>query len=74
MHIVNSIGDKISTASAQAILNNMSAQDMISEYDRVLISSAISDKAYAAVSQEYRDVIRAAVMKNMLITIVILQN
>ena len=74
MHIVNSIGDRISTASAQAILNNMSAQNMISEYDRVMISSALSDNAYAAVPHEYRDILRAAVMKNMLITLVILQN
>ena len=74
MHIVNSISDRISTASAQAILNNMSAQNMISEYDRVMISSALSDNAYAAVPHEYRDILRAAVMKNMLITLVILQN
>ncbi len=74
MHIVNSIGDRMSAASAQAILGNMAAQGMIAEYDRVLISSALSDKAYAAVPPEQRDLLRAAVMKNMLITLVILQN
>ena len=74
MHIVNSIGDRISSATAQAILGNMSAQGLISEYDRVLISSAISDNVYSNVPQEQRDILRAAIMKNMLITLVILQN
>ena len=74
MHIVNSVGEKISSSTAQTILGNMSAQNMISEYDRVLMASALSDKAYANVPQEQRDTLRAAIMKNMLITLVILQN
>jgi len=74
MHIVNSIGSRISSASAAAILSNMSDRDMISEYERILISSALSDKAYSSISQESRDILRAAIMKNMLITLVILEN
>ena len=74
MHIVNSIGESISTSSAATILSNMSDRGMISEYERILISSALSDKAYCSVPQEYRNSIRAAVMKNMLITLVILEN
>ena len=74
MHIVNSIGSRISSASAETILSNMSAGDMISEYERVLISSALSDKAYSSVPQESRDILRAAIMKNMLITLVIINN
>ena len=74
MHIVNSIGERISSAAAQAILGNMSAQGLISEYDRVLISSALSDNVYSNVPQEQRDFLRASIMKNMLITLVILQN
>jgi len=74
MHIVNSIGSRISSASAAAILSNMSDRDMISEYERILISSALSDKAYSSIPQESRDILRAAIMKNMLITLVILEN
>ena len=74
MHIVNSIGSRISSASAAAILSNMSDRNMISEYERILISSALSDKAYSSIPQESRDILRAAIMKNMLITLVILEN
>lgn len=74
MHIVNSIGESISTSSAETILSNMSYRGMISEYERMLLSSALSDKAYSSVPQEYRSSLRASVMKNMLITLVILEN
>ena len=74
MHIVNSIGDRISSSSAYTILSNMSDRGMITEYVRILISSALSDKAYSSITQEKRDILRAAIMKNMLITLVVLEN
>ena len=74
MHIVNSIGDKISSASSAAILGNLFEQDMISEYDYAMISAALSDNAYAAVQQELRDTLRASVMKNLLITHIMLSD
>ncbi len=70
MHVVNSLGNSVSALSANTILSNMAAQNMISEYDKLLILSALSDKAYTAVPQEVRDTLRASVMKNMLITLV----
>lgn len=73
MHIVNSIGDRISASSAATILDNMTRQDIIDSYEKMLIMSALSDKAYRSVPQDMRDVLRAAVMKNMLATIVVLQ-
>lgn len=74
MHIVNSIGNKISSASAHAILNNMTQQNMISHNEYVLILSALSDKAYSCIQQEKRDLLRASILKNMLITLIILDN
>ena len=74
MHIVNSIGDSVSSSAAYTILSNMSDRGMISEYERILMLSALSDKAYGTVPQEKRDALRASVMKNMLITLVVLEN
>ena len=74
MHIVNSIGDSISSSEAYTILSNMSDRGMISEYERLLMLSALSDKAYGTVPQENRDMLRASIMKNMLITLVVLEN
>ena len=55
------------------ILDNMAEGKLIDSYEKMLMLSALSDKAYRCVSQEMRDELRAAVMKNMLATIVVLQ-
>ncbi len=73
MHIVNSIGNSISAASAGAILGNLAERNMISEYDYAMITSALSDKAYSCVPQDIRDTLRAAILKNMLITHVMMK-
>ncbi len=73
MHIVNSIGCSIPYSAADIILHNMTEHGMISEYDHALISAAISDKAYVNIPQELRDTLRASVLKNMLVTIVVSQ-
>ncbi len=73
MHIVNSIGDGISSAATAAILGNLVERNMISEYDYAMITSALSDKAYACIPQETRDTLRAAILKNMLITHVMMK-
>ena len=72
MHIVNSIGESISLSTADTILSNMTEQDMITRYDYALIMSALSDKAYTCVPQDKRDRLRAMLMKNMLITVILL--
>ena len=73
MHIVNSVGDSVSAAAAGAILGNLVEREMISEYDYAMIAAALSDKAYACIPQENRDQLRAAILKNMLITHVMLR-
>ena len=73
MHIVNSVGDSISALSAGAILGNLVERNMIDEYDYAMITSALSDKAYCCIPQESRDTLRAAKLKNMLITHVMMK-
>ena len=64
---------EISAASAGAILGNLVERGMIDEYDYAMIASALSDKAYSAIPQEYRDPLRAAILKNMLVTHVMMK-
>lgn len=71
MHIVGSIGDSIPAAAAGAILKNMLQQDMLSTCEYSLISAALSDKAYAAVPAELRDSLRASLMKNLLVAVLV---
>ena len=72
MHVVNTIGDSISAASAATILENMAERGMLDRREKVLILSALSDQAYKDVPQGVRDALRASVMKNMLATVVVL--
>lgn len=74
MHIINSIGDKLSAASAAVMLQNMQDSGIISQYDATLIGSAVSDKAYSDILPQQRDGLRASIFKNMLITHTIINN
>lgn len=68
MHIVNSIGDKLSSSSAAIMLRNMKDSGIISAYDSALMSAALSDKAYGDIPPQKRDSLRASIFKNLLIT------
>lgn len=68
MHIVNSIGDKLSSSSAAIMLMNMKDSGIISAYDSALMSAALSDKAYGDTPPQKRDSLRASIFKNLLIT------
>ena len=74
MHVVNSIGDRISEATAATILENMAATRLIDGCEKALVASALSDMAYRSIPQEMRDTLRASIMKNMLAAIVVLQS
>lgn len=68
MHIINAIGMQLDSVTARAMLSNMQQQNMISQENARLMSSALSDKAYRSVPPEFRDYLRASLLKNMLLT------
>ena len=69
MHVINSIGDILTQTDARIILENLHANGIIGEKTSRLIYSALTDKAYADVPKEYRDRLRASVMKNLLLEV-----
>lgn len=69
MHIINSIGKRLDSASSEIMLANMLSREIISENTAALMASAVSERAYFDVPQQYRDLLRAAVFKNMLLTL-----
>lgn len=69
MHIVNSIGRTIDNSSAEIMINNMLLQSIINEETAKLMLAALSERCFADVPQSYRDYLRAAIFKNMLLTI-----
>lgn len=74
MHIVNSVGSKLSASAASIMLSNMEQSSIISHHDAVMIASAVSDKSYGDIPPAYRDFIRASIFKNMLITQMVLDD
>ncbi|MBQ0098576.1 MAG: CtsR family transcriptional regulator [Oscillospiraceae bacterium] len=70
MHIVNSIGNSLDSASANIMISNMLSRSIIDENTAYLMATATSDSVYREVPYQYRDALRASIFKNMLLTII----
>ena len=68
MHIVNSVGDSLDAATARAMTGNLLQSGMLDNSSAALIRAACSEQPLAAVPKELRDVVRAAIYKNMLLS------
>ena len=63
MHIITSIGDKLSQHACEVFIQNFIDYDVVNEQEAGLMKAAISDKALVSVSPEIRDETRAAILK-----------
>jgi len=70
MHIVNAIGQTLDKATAEVMLNNMLDRGVIDARSARLMAAAMGERSYASVPQQHRDAVRAAVFKNMLLTLI----
>lgn len=68
MHIINSVGSRLNPIDARIIIENCRESNLISEDAAVLIGAAVSNNAMMSVPQEYREYLRASLIKQMLIT------
>ena len=69
MHIINSIGDKITAKEVKKYVKNFLDYDIIDEKEARLIKGATSDKVLT-LPKETKDEIRTKIFKNMLINLV----
>ena len=69
MHIITSIGDKITAKEIDIFVNNFLDNNIINEKESKLIKSATTAKVLA-IEPELKDKMRARIFKNMLITLV----
>ena len=67
MHIVNSVGNNLDKAAAEAMLNNMLSTQMLELNIAKVIAAALSDSSLKSVEQDKRDALRADLFKNMLL-------
>lgn len=66
--VLSSVGQRIDEATVKSYLVNLIYHGLLGERDAELILSATSDSVLRVLPYEYRDGIRAAIFKNMLLT------
>jgi transcriptional regulator CtsR len=71
MHIVSSMGDSISQQSAEVFVNNFVDYEAISPREALLLKAATSDKVLGSIGMPDRDIIRATMLKNMLMSLMV---
>ena len=69
MHIINSVGNSLDKATAEAMINNMLQRQMIEIKCAKIIASALTDRTLSRIEQDKRDYVRADLFKNMLLTL-----
>ncbi len=69
MHIINSIGSNLDKATAEIMLNNMIQRNILELRAAKIIAAALSDRTLSHIEQDKRDLIRADLFKNMLLTL-----
>lgn len=71
MHIVTSMGNSISQQCAEVFINNFIDYEVISEREGYILKAATSDKALMGIPLTDRDMVRASILKNMLISLLV---
>ena len=69
MHIVNAIGDTLDEKTCRSYLINLVYGELLSKRDAQLILAAAGDQSLKLIEQPLRDRVRAAVVKQMLLTL-----
>ncbi|MCD7793126.1 MAG: CtsR family transcriptional regulator [Oscillospiraceae bacterium] len=67
MHMVNSVGDRLSLNTAAAFVSNLLDAGIIDKPTARLMLSAVSANALRPVEPEGRDAVRASIFKQMLV-------
>lgn len=67
MHIINSIGDTIDAMSTRIVIENCLESGLVSKQTAKLMASAVSGSVMQAVPPQLRDMLRAAILKQMLL-------
>lgn len=67
MHVINNIGDNLDYKTCEAHIYNLSYQNTISSHDARLICAAVSENSLKLVQPEFRNIVRAAIFKQLLL-------
>jgi len=70
MHVVNSVGNSLDRMTAEVMIKNLLALGAVEENTARLLAAALSDRALAPVEPRGRDILRASIFKNMVLTLI----
>ncbi len=68
MHLMESVGDSIDAGAAASLIQELLTRGMIDLPTAKLIIAATAERPYQALPAEQRDALRAAILKNILLT------
>jgi transcriptional regulator of stress and heat shock response len=71
MHIIMAMGNSISQQSAGIFINNFVDYDVISLRESLLLKAATSDKILGGTPLPHRDILRASILKNMMMSLLV---
>lgn len=69
MHTINAVGDRIDFRSCGALIKNLVDAGVLDEKSAVLIMAATGNQALKAITPIDRDLVRAGIFKQMLVSI-----
>ena len=69
MHTVNAIGERVDINTAVALVANLRRGEAISESEAKMLIAAVGNNALRPVKPDERDVLRASIMKQMLVVL-----
>ena len=72
MHIISSVGDRISQHTCEVFINNFVDYNIIEYREAMLMKAATSDKVLMEIPMDRRDDIRAIILKKMLVSLTVL--
>ncbi|MBR3988429.1 MAG: CtsR family transcriptional regulator [Clostridia bacterium] len=70
MHIVNSVGNTLDRMTCEVMINNLLGVGVVNEEVARLLASALSDRALSPIEPAGRDIVRASIFKNMILTLI----
>ena len=70
MHIINSIGVRIDSMSTRILIENCLEAGLISGQTAKLLAAAVSESVMQTIPPQYKDILRAEILKRMLLTLI----
>lgn len=70
MQVINSVGDNMSESAVRSHLTNLVYHELLSRKQAALILAATADNHFRSLPSSVRDIIRASIFKQMLLTVV----